>query len=69
MDPITIYLGALGLFGLGAFFTRKTPRGLRLGGAKYERRRKRKILGVILLIAAVLLLVLGVLTQFTSSFS
>jgi hypothetical protein len=69
MITIMFYLGALGLFGLGSLLIRHTSPYSRSGGAKYERKRTRKIVGVILLIAGVLLLGLGVLRQFFSSFS
>jgi uncharacterized membrane protein len=68
MITILFYLGAAGLFGLGAFLVRKTSPYSRVGGTQYERKRKRKIIGAILLIAAALLLGLGLLNQFFSNF-
>jgi accessory gene regulator protein AgrB len=60
------YLGALVLFVLGVLCIWHTSPYSRVGGAIYEKRRKRRGLGVILLFAAVLLLGMGVLTQFFS---
>jgi hypothetical protein len=68
MITILFYLGAAGLFGLGAFLLRKTSPYSRVGGIKYERKRKRRIIGEILLIAGALLLGLGILNEFFSSF-
>jgi len=68
MNPIMIYLGALGLFGLGYLLIRNTSPFSRLSDAEHKKRRKRKIAGEILLIAAVLLLGLGILIQLASSF-
>ena len=61
--PILFYLAALGLFCLGAFFTRKTPGSKRVGGAKFERRRARRNLGQVLLFASVIPVALGVTRQ------
>jgi hypothetical protein len=69
MNPLAIYLGALGLFGFGSIFIRNTNCYSRTNGAKNERKRKRKILGELLLIAAIVLLVLAVVTQMVSSVS
>lgn len=68
MRILIFYLGALGLFGLGALLLRKTSPYTRKGGAKFERRMKRRTLGEIFLIAGALLFGLAVLTQFFSSF-
>jgi hypothetical protein len=68
MITIVFYLGAVGLFGLGALLLRKTSPYSRVGGIRYERKRTRKIVGAILLIAAALLLGLGLLNEFFSSF-
>lgn len=69
MNPLTIYLGALGLFGFGSIFIRNANCYSRTDGAKNERKRKRKILGEILLIAAIVLLLLAVVTQLVSGVS
>ena len=66
MIAIMFYLGALGLFGLGGFLIGNTSPYTRAGGAKYERRRRLKTLGGILLIAGLLLLGMAVLTQIVS---
>jgi hypothetical protein len=68
MNPILLYIGALGLFGLGSLLIRNTSPYSRLSGPEHKKRRKRKIAGEILLIAAVLLFGLAILAQFTSSF-
>jgi hypothetical protein len=65
---LTFYLGSLGLFVLGGLLIRKTSPYSRSGGTKYERRRRRKIAGEILLIAGALLLGLAILSQFISGF-
>jgi O-antigen/teichoic acid export membrane protein len=67
MMILIFYLGALGLFGLGALLIRKTSPYTRKGGIKFERRMKRRTLGAVLLMAGALLLGLAVLTQFFSS--
>jgi hypothetical protein len=69
MNSITIYLGAFGLFGLGSLLIRNTSPYSRLSSTEYARRRKRKILGEMLLIVGALLLGLAMLAQFVSSFS
>lgn len=63
MIPMLFYLGAFALFTLGAFFNRKTSLYTSGGGAKYESRRKRKLIGQILICTAAIPLVLGLLTQ------
>ena len=65
---LTFYLGAAALFGLGALCIRKTSPYSKVGGTTYERRRTRRVIGEILLIAGALLLGLGLLSQFFSSF-
>jgi hypothetical protein len=67
MNPIMMYLGALGLFGLGSLLIRNTAAYSRLSSAEYQKRKKRKIAGQILLIAAVLLFGLAMVAQFVLS--
>ena len=67
MNSVIFYLGALALFGLFTIFNKKTSPWSRSGGIKYVKKRKRKLIGKILLIIATLSLGLGVLTQFFSS--
>ena len=52
---------------LGGLLIRKTSLHTRKGGTKFERRMMRRTLGEMLLIAAVLLLTIGLLRQFLSS--
>jgi len=68
MMALMFYLGSLGLFVLGSLLIRNTSPYSRSGGTEYERKRTRKIVGEILLIAGALLLGLAMLSQFASSF-
>ena len=52
---------------LGGLLIRKTSLHTRKGGTKFERRMMRRTLGEMLLIAAVLLLTIGLLRQFLSN--
>ena len=61
------YLGALGLFVLGSLLLRNTSPYSRVGGVTYDKRRKRRSIGVILLFAGAILLGIAVLRQFVSS--
>ena len=63
-----LYVGAVGLFVVGALCIRHTSPFSRAGGTNYERKKQRKIVGEILLIAATLLLGLAMLSEFISSF-
>ncbi len=67
MSTFLLYIGSAVSFGLGALLMRKTSPFSRVGGTKFERRMKRKILGEILMVAAFLLLGLGLASQFSSS--
>jgi hypothetical protein len=64
MAAIFFYVLSLILFGLGVLLLRKTSPYSRAGGLKYERKMRRKVIGVILLIAAVLAFGLALLCQF-----
>jgi hypothetical protein len=61
------YIGAIGFFSLGALCIRNTSPHSRVGGTVYERRKTRKIVGEILLIAGALMLGMAFLSQFFSS--
>jgi uncharacterized membrane protein len=65
---IIFYLGAGGLFVLGVLCMWHTSPYTRAGGNTYERRRTRRIAGVLLLIAGAIILGLGALNQFFSGF-
>ena len=67
MNPIMFYLGALGLLILGSLLIQNSTTYSTAGGTKFERRMKRKMAGVLFLIAAGLLIGLAVLSQFYSS--
>jgi uncharacterized membrane protein len=66
MMTLMFYLGAITLFGLGSLFIRHTSPYTRKGGAEYEKRKKRRLIGVALLIVAAFILVIGLLSQFSS---
>jgi len=66
MITLRLYLGALALYVLGALMLYRTTPYSRLGGAQLERRKKRKMIGMICLIAATLLLGIAILSQFVS---
>jgi len=66
MTPMMFYLGALGLFGLGSLFIRNTAPYRSSGGGEYERRRKRRLMGKILMGAATLPVAMGMMSQFVS---
>ena len=63
-----LYVGAVGLFVVGALCIRHTSPFSRAGGTNYERKKQRKIVGEILLIAGALVLGMAVLAQLASSF-
>jgi O-antigen/teichoic acid export membrane protein len=65
MTAIFFYILSVVLFGLGALLMRKTSPYSRTGGIKYERKMRRKTIGVILLLAALLAFGLAVLCQFS----
>ena len=66
MNIMMFYLGALALFGLSAILIRDTSPFSRMGCATYERKRRRWLMGVILLIMATLALGIGMLAHFFS---
>ena len=61
------YLGALALFGLSAILIRDASPFSRASCFAYEKIRKRKLFGQILLVVATLALGIGVLSQLVSS--
>jgi Tfp pilus assembly protein PilF len=67
MTALTFYLGALALFALGALCIRGTSVLDRSGAAEYLVKRKRRVAGIILLIAAAMSLATGLTSQFSST--
>jgi O-antigen/teichoic acid export membrane protein len=63
MKVIIPYLVALAMLGLGAFLMKHTSRYSRTGGEEFERRMKRRVIAIVLLIAGVMFLGLAVLNQ------
>jgi uncharacterized membrane protein len=61
------YLGAVVLIVVGALLMKKTSPFSRVGGRAYERKRKRKVLGVLLLVVAALALGAGAIVQLLQS--
>jgi hypothetical protein len=66
MNGICFYLG-LGLLGLSAFFIKGTSPYSSSGGSRYERRRQRRLVGMVLLVMAVLLSAFGMLIQYVAT--
>jgi len=66
MDTWVFYLIAFIMVALGAFLIMNTSPYTRYGGIKYERRRRRRDLAVLLWVLAAILLGLGVVTHFAS---
>ena len=60
------YLGSLVLFGLSVTLIRGASPYSRLGCLAYEKKRKHRLVGQILLIMAMLALGIGVVSQFVS---
>jgi hypothetical protein len=67
MISIAFYLVAAGLMVLGGLLLMNTSAYSRLGGTKYEKRRKRREIGIFLLIISVLILAMGLFAQFVGS--
>jgi hypothetical protein len=67
MNTIMFYLGALALFGLSTVLIGETSPYSRSVGPTFERKRKRRLVGQIVLVMATLSLGIGVLAQFVSS--
>lgn len=63
MNFLMFYLGAFVLLCLGALFLRNTSARGRMGGAEFEARRKRRMIGNILIAAAAVSLTTGIITQ------
>ena len=66
MDIVIYYLVALVLIIVGALCMKKTSAHTRRGGPRYELKRKRRTLGLILLVAALVPLTFGITKQFFS---
>jgi hypothetical protein len=67
MTLVLLYLGALALFVLGGFLVRRTSAYSRSGGAEFEKRMKRRAVGMASLSVGGLLLALAVLSQFSAN--
>ncbi len=67
MDTILFYVVAALLAGLGSVLVVNTSTYSRYGGTKYERRRKRREIGVFLWIIAVLILAVALFSQFVAN--
>jgi hypothetical protein len=64
IKAIVPYVLAFGLLGIGGVMMRHTSRYTRAGGEEFERRMKRRVIGIVLLIAGIMFLGLAVLNQF-----
>ena len=64
---LMFYLGAGGLLGTGVLCFMNTSPYSRIGGDEYEKRKKRRLIGQVFFIMAVLFFGLAVLTQLASS--
>jgi Tfp pilus assembly protein PilF len=67
MNPVVVYLGVLGIFILGAFLIRNTSIRIRVGAPEYERKRRRRSVGTILMLSAVFCAGIVALSQYFSS--
>jgi hypothetical protein len=67
MTPIILYIVAVALFGLSALLSQNTSVHTRAGGDEIDRRRKRKLIARVLMVAALLSVVVGVSTQVFST--
>jgi hypothetical protein len=67
MNEMGFYLAAVVMMGLGAFLVMNTSPYSRMGGAKYERRRRRRDFGVLLMILATIVLGVGLISHFAAS--
>ena len=63
MAAFMLYLLSLALLVGGWILRRHTSPYSRIGGDAYEKKRLRKVIGIILLIAGAMVLVLAILTQ------
>ena len=67
MSTMWFYIVALVLMVLGGILIRNTSPYSRSGGAQYEKKRKRKLIGMTLIFMAIVLAMLGVIAQFLTS--
>jgi hypothetical protein len=67
MNTMAFYLGALALGGFSVILIRSASPYSLSGCSVYERKRNRRLIGVILLVVATLFLGIGGLAQFVSS--
>jgi hypothetical protein len=64
MNAVIFYCAGGTMFAVGSLMMRNTERYHSEGGSSFERMQTRRLLGIIVLIAATMLLGLGLLTQF-----
>lgn len=64
---VLFFLGAIALIALGALVLRNTTSLARIGGMQFERRRRRRMIGRVLLVSAGILAVVGGITLYYSS--
>ena len=67
MSTIAFYLGALLIFILGCLSLKNTSPYTRAGGAKFEKRTKRKLLGLLLIVVAGIFLVMAIIAQIANT--
>jgi hypothetical protein len=67
MTAILFYLGAAALCVMGSFCLRHTSPYTRAGGAKFEKRTKRKMLGYLVFVVAFICLIVAVIAQLANS--
>ena len=67
MNIIMFYLGAVVLCGLGSLCLRNTSPYTRAGGAKFEKRGKRRLIGYLLFVVAGMSLIMALIAQISNS--
>jgi hypothetical protein len=67
MTAILFYLGAVALCVIGSFCLKNTSPYTRAGGAKFEKRTKRKMLGYLVFVVAAMCLIVAVIAQIANS--
>jgi hypothetical protein len=67
MNVIVCYVGAVGLYGMGALCLRHTSPYSRAGGDHYLRRDRRRLIAMVMLVAATLCLATGLMIQAVES--
>ena len=66
MNWISFIVGLV-LLVLSVFLIRGTSPYSSCGGTKYERRRQRRLVGILIMVIAILITIFGLLTQFALS--